>query len=212
MRIARAKSLAGAITLAALAIRCTSFGSSSGAPDAGAADDAAVNSPDAGNASVSVVDAPDGALEWAGNGHKYLFVSSPGTDYETAKLAAKGMRGHLVTFAQADENDFVFRMLTRDLDASYHKELDYFYGPWLGAERIPDSGAADAAYAWTWVTDEPFTFTDWDPAEPNDQSGAFETRAIYFSHYPGAAAPAAGTWADIDAKNTRATGFVVEFE
>jgi hypothetical protein len=118
----------------------------------------------------------------------------------------------LVTLTQADENDFVFKLLTSELDASYRTDSYNWFGPWLGAERIPDSGASDAAWAWTWVTGEPFTYADWHPGEPTDQSGDGETRAFYYSSgYVNADVPPGGaTWADVAPE--AAIGFVVEFE
>jgi hypothetical protein len=207
MRTARTTAFAGSVALASLAIRCTSFGSGEAPQDGGAANDASIDSPGARDGSV---DAPEGAVEWSVNGHKYLFVAAPGTSYEDAKAAAEVMHGHLVTLANADENAFVFDMLRRNLDASYHAGFTpNFFGPWLGAERTPSSGSADAGYAWSWVTQEPFTYADWFPGEPNGANTG-ENRVVYFYQRPDGSAPVAG-WADVIPTLT-CSGYVVEFE
>jgi hypothetical protein len=207
MRVKRAIPVAGAITLSALLVRCSSFDSTAPPLDGGAEDRGEVDAPAAGDASVAP---PDGAVEWIVNHHSYLFVLAPNITYEEAKVDAIAMGGHLVTLTRPEEEDFVFRQLMTNLDASFYRQdtASMWTGPWLGAERIPDSGGADAQYAWTWVTHEPFTFADWTVGEPTDQLGLEEPRAVYLS--PMGAAPTAG-WADVW-PTFASSGYVVEFE
>jgi hypothetical protein len=208
--------VAGAITLSGLAMRCAAFETADAPSDAG---------PDGGGGAItdasstrdsSLANLPDGAIVWSGNGHGYLFVPKVGITWDEASAESQDAGGHLVTLSSAEENDFVFReVLGANLDASFHPADNtyglHFWGPWLGAERIPDSGGADARYAWTWTdAAEPFTYADWFlPSEPSDQSGVSETRAFYYSHD---AAPT-GAWADIEPTGTGVvSGYVVEFE
>jgi hypothetical protein len=202
MRIARAMAFTVGVTLIARALSCTSFGSSPGS-----AESADAGAPHPVDAAVA---APDGAVEWVVNHHKYLFVPAFGITYEEAKADAVAIGGHLVTLTAPEEGDFVFRMLSADLDASFYRAntSDNWRGPWLGAERIPDSGAADARYAWTWVTPEPFDFAAWLPSEPTDQTGVDEPRAVYLSPSDG---PPTASWADVW-PTFSCSGYVVEFE
>lgn len=119
-----------------------------------------------------------GPIRWdltdGGNGHLYEAILVPGgiswTDANTA-AQAKGGGWHLATITSADENAFVFS-LVGDNSAFWNCCLSgNSEGPWLGGYKV---GPGGGDYAW--VTDEPFSYTNWGPLEPfgnGDRIGLF---------------------------------------
>ena len=103
----------------------------------------------------------DSAVQWTvsqgGNGHWYQLVRQQSSiDWQSARVAAEARGGHLATIGSIGENDVLFQ-LTRGR-ASWANG----YGPWLGGFQTgPD---------WRWVTGEPWTWTNWCPGEPNNDS------------------------------------------
>ncbi|MEO8210013.1 MAG: matrixin family metalloprotease [bacterium] len=113
------------------------------------------------------------AVKWrkanGGNDHLYevVFVGAQ-INWEDANEAAiaRGGGWHLVTITSSQENNFV-ESLFRD-DPSIFNCCQYPVpvgriagGPWLGAKAT-----SNTSNDWTWVTGEPFNFTDWGPLEP----------------------------------------------
>lgn len=86
---------------------------------------------------------PVGTVEY--NGHHYC-VTLDQTDWESAKQACEALGGHLVTVADADENEFVY-----ELARAYSTEVAFLIG-------ATDS-AAEGEFVW--VTGEPFLYTNW---------------------------------------------------
>ena len=131
------------------------------------------------------------------NGHHYLVVGGV-VDWHTARqraeaLTFRGHRGHLATLTDATEDQFV------------HFLLDG--GPlgvvWHGA--VQDLGAAgysEPLGAWTWVTGEPWVYTNWLSSEPNDTLGLEH----FGGYWP------AERWNDFLVDSPSITGYVVEFE
>jgi hypothetical protein len=220
MRLGRAMGCAGAIALSALAMRCAAFGTSAheGA-DAEGGGDAITDAPSAMTDAASTRDGsltnlPEGAVVWPGNGHGYLFVHAPGIQWATADTAARALKAHLVTVTTKEENDFVFTLLQKDVDASYVPDTEncpIWFGPWLGATRLSDS--ADRRYGWTWVTGEAFTYVNWADVvgEPSGLPDGGESRIIYYAYDTNPCLPSSTTWGD-HAPDGVTSGYVVEFE
>ncbi|MDP2114658.1 MAG: HYR domain-containing protein, partial [Bacteroidota bacterium] len=81
------------------------------------------------------------------NGHTYFMSNSMATP-ETAHANAIALGGHLVTINSAAENAFVSAMSP--------------YYMWIGyTDR-------DVEGTFRWITDEPVTYTNWAPGEPNN--------------------------------------------
>jgi lectin-like protein len=131
-------------------------------------------------------------IEWpiadGGNGHFYQFVGEEVVSWETARDAAAaasyaGLSGHLVTIANAAENDFVVSVV----------------GPeavWLGMTDAVTEGT------FQWITGEPLTFTNWSPGEPNNL-GDEDCGDMHQRFAP-------GDWNDYGCSLTRY--YVIEFE
>ncbi len=92
------------------------------------------------------------------NGHGYQFVYSPGITYTDAKTAAEsstynGASGHLVTITGATENYYVSLLYPYDFHA------------WIGLSDETTEGD------YTWVTGEPFTYSNWNTGQPSAGTG-----------------------------------------
>jgi alpha-tubulin suppressor-like RCC1 family protein len=90
-----------------------------------------------------------------GNGKRYIFVASPST-WERAKTRAEALGGNLATFTSAAENAAVAAQLGTNRG-------------WIGG--FQDPGTSEPNGGWRWVTGEPWSYTNWNPGEPNDFSG-----------------------------------------
>jgi hypothetical protein len=96
-------------------------------------------------------------IQYSGSGHFYDAISVPGgITWEDAKTAAAQCSGHLATITSQDENDFIaanFAINNR----------------WLGGFQ-PD-GSVESNGGWQWITNEPWTYTNWLSGEPNNDYG-----------------------------------------
>ncbi len=97
---------------------------------------------------------------WSVNGHLYQVYG--GTTSWTDAAAFAGTvsvpgfhNGYLATVHSEAENNVITNLLT--LPA------------WLGGYQ--PEGELDPNANWQWVTGEPWTYTNWDPGQPNDNLG-----------------------------------------
>jgi Ca2+-binding RTX toxin-like protein len=88
------------------------------------------------------------------DGHSYHLFPY-GSSYESAKLRADSLGGHLLTIGTAAENDFVTDLMITSLVNSVA----------LGASDASDEGK------WTWDTGELVIYNDWGPGQPDDAGG-----------------------------------------
>ena len=87
-------------------------------------------------------------------GHKYELYNESMT-WESAKLFCEKKGGHLVTISDEKENEFVNGMRCRNLSTDYQQSI------WLGGSDTANEGT------WSWITGEPFTYSNWELNEPN---------------------------------------------
>jgi hypothetical protein len=110
---------------------------------------------------------------WPGNGHTYeAIVVSGGITWPAAQQAAMTAGGHLASITSAAENSFVFSLLSDPL---------CWYGGsglWIGGIQPP--GSPEPAGGWQWSTGEPFSYSNWGAAEPNNAGG--EDRIHYWQN------------------------------
>ena len=119
-------------------------------------------------------------VQWAGNGHWYEVVGpSGGLNWEAADQAARArtwmtIPGHLATITSQEEQDFVTALLGT---------TNY----WLAGYQDPTS--SPPADDWHWQTSETWSYTNWQPNEPNDYygPGVESCLEIYYM----------GTWNDV---------------
>lgn len=108
-------------------------------------------------------------VQWLANGHFYEVVSVPETiSWEDASAAATAAGGYLATVTSRAENDFVFNLINNP--AYWHG----YSGPWVGGYQSPATQQAVAN--WRWVTGEAWSYTNWQPGQPNDSGGSAEDK------------------------------------
>lgn len=137
---------------------------------------------------------PAAPTYFAGTGHYYDFVAGF-QDWSSANTAAStssylGLPGHLATIADANENAF--------LAATFSNS------GWLGLVKSPTE--TDPASGWSWVTQEAFSYSNWQPSEPNNNtSQGPENRGEFYVD---------GTWNDLNENpiGNGINGYFVEFE
>lgn len=149
--------------------------------------DGATTSPDGG--------ARANATVWKQNGHAYLVVvPSASFTWPDAKRAAEQMGGYLATLTTAAENEFVFG-LARPRDDAWQGDR----GPYSGGAKPPGSPADGK---WSWVTGEPWSYTNWAPGQPNNAGGTDDYLRFYLRTSP--------VWDDTQGDVSIA--YVVEFD
>ncbi len=115
------------------------------------------------------------------NGNTYRLYNDCLT-WEEAKKKCEELGGHLVTITSSKEQEVVAQLVSSQVRRGY----------WLGGRKIGSS---------TWVTGESFSYTNWDPGEPNEENGE-DCYGIY---------SATGTWNDWS-NTDYFLGFICEWE
>lgn len=141
------------------------------------------------------------------NGHYYQAVSVPaGITWDAARTAATSGGGYLATITSAAENQFVFSLI--DAPRYWVGTVNGNLGPWIGGYRQP-SGLGP----FRWVTEEPFSYTNWNPGQPDTTQGIENC----LQYYHGVNAPRAPTWNDLPGNYTlygypNPRGYIIEWE
>jgi hypothetical protein len=119
------------------------------------------------------------------SGHYYSVQQITGGDnsWPTARnqaqalVAPNGQPVNLATLTSAEENNFVFSGINDPaywaVDDGNHNE-----GPYIGGYQFDKLHEPDGD--WTWVTGEPWSYTNWAPGEPSN-SGGNEDYLTFFS-------------------------------
>lgn len=140
-----------------------------------------------------------------GNGHWYEAVVVPsGITWSEADAAARSVGGYLATIASESENAFVYSLITDD---EFWHVGNTSNGPWIGGYQ--DRNAPDYSEpggGWRWVTDEPFTYTNWTPGALNNGNGGTEEDYMMFG---GWGSEKTAKWND--APNGPNIGYVIEY-
>ena len=111
------------------------------------------------------------------NGHSYY--RSTGTAFWTdARAACTNMGGHLVTVTTSAENTFIFNL---------------WPSGWIGLTDEVTEGV------WRWVTGEAYSYTSWNPGEPNNAGNEDYVQFV-----------GGGKWNDLP--NSVSLPYVLEFE
>ena len=128
-----------------------------------------------------------------GNGHYYLPVhATTPVSWEDAFTNAEALGGYLATITSAEENAFVFGLINSP---------EYWFGelgPLLGGYQPP--GSPEPAGGWTWVSGEPWDYTNWAGGQPDN--GGEPEDCIHFWNGP--------TWNDKRKSDRSFVGYVVE--
>ena len=125
---------------------------------------------------------PEGVVRWDSNGHLYHAVLVPeGVSWTEAHTVADAMGDgwHLATITSAEENAFVYGLVSGD-SAFWNCCLsNNSAGPWIGGLKMGDG-------SYGWVTGEPFSYTNWGPREPfgnGDRIGLFGYQTFMGPHW-----------------------------
>lgn len=140
-------------------------------------------------------------VEDGGNGHFYNVVSVPrGISWPAANAAtlARGSGWYLATITSPEESDFVYGLVAGKPQFWTCCEGGTATGPWIGALK-PGGGAA-----FTWVTGEPFAYTNWAAGQPS----GIGDRIVLFA----VDAPDAPTWKNLGGANDDVVSYVMETE
>jgi hypothetical protein len=150
-----------------------------------------------------------------GNGRTYAVYSTvPPMSWTAARTYAMGLGpgADLATPVTGGENAFIFNMI-RVFPALWTSAGSGLgtYGPWIGGSLVSGS--------WTWISGEPFCFTNWAPGEPNSGciAGPLENRMHYAIGANSTTGPTpVDSWNDLfdgacPAGGIIPTGFVVEY-
>ncbi|MBI5578781.1 MAG: PEP-CTERM sorting domain-containing protein [Deltaproteobacteria bacterium] len=148
-------------------------------------------------------------VQWATNGHYYDAIAFPsGITWNDAKTFAEnstylGMNGHLATVTSVNENSFIVNNLGGP--SAVNRFL-------LGG--FQPAGSPEPGGNWQWVTGETWSFTNWDPSEPNNaysggaifnsQATSTSEEVLHFYHN-------AGQWNDVPLMSGWG-GLIVEYE
>lgn len=146
---------------------------------------------------------------WETNGHAYDAIAAPtpaGINWvdsrdAAAALTLEGCPGYLVSITSREENEFIVSNLSDAMPPGRR-------GYWIGAWQPP--GSEEPAGGWTWVSGEPFDFTNWNVArgEPNDYRVSWPETGEEAAHLWD---DGSGTWNDLG-KLENTPGFVVEYD
>src|SRR5207249_2314405 len=85
--------------------------------------------------------------------------------------------------------------------------LGYYYGPWIGAFQRP--GSQEPAGGWTWVTGEPFSYSNWSPGQPDNNGGGSVGES--YAEFIGVGGPES-KWNDLSVVGNLVPGYIVEFD
>jgi hypothetical protein len=143
---------------------------------------------------LAAIAAPANAdpVQWGANGHWYEAVSGATYTWEQASLAAQGrtwmgIPGHLATITSQEEQDFIAALLGST-------------NCWLAGYQDPTS--SPAADDWHWQTSESWSYTNWQPGEPNDYYGpGVESCLVIYSF---------GKWNDV--RCIEQSNYLVEYD
>jgi hypothetical protein len=127
------------------------------------------------------------AMQWrsseGGNGHWYLATETRFQHFRDASQWAQNRGGHLVTLTSEAENSFVANL----------SPGDFILG---GYQDRASSQYSEPAGGWRWVTNEPWTFSAWQPGEP--QNGGWpDERGEHYLGWWRFSAPSNPLWNDM---------------
>jgi hypothetical protein len=112
------------------------------------------------HAQDSLVNVVQWKVSDGGNDHWYAVYARRKFEMDAIVIASKlwknGMQGHLATITSAAENEFVRDHVVSDIFQPESSGNQFFLG------------ARDMNGGWTWITNEPFAYSNWELGEPNN--------------------------------------------
>jgi hypothetical protein len=126
------------------------------------------------------------------DGHHYLVGAGSAISWNDAlgEVTASFPDYHLATITTRRENRFV---------ASLTDGLGFQF--WIGGSQRPSEPEPNPSAGWSWITGEPWKYTNWNGGEPNDAQGIEDFAAIYAG---------SGFWNDEGSAPGLISGYVAE--
>jgi len=129
---------------------------------------------------------PAALVQWTvasgGNGHWYEAVKTTAyINFADAKAAAESRGGYLATIHSEAENAFVYALASADAGMWHFDDYNNGMGPWLGGYQY--DRLAEPAGHWTWVTGEPWSYTNWGTGQPDNAWGGSEDYLHFFGYH-----------------------------
>ena len=140
-----------------------------------------------------------------GNGHWYKAVAlHKDVTWSGAERMARLDGGYLATITSDAENNFVFQLI----NAPQFFSDEHGTGPALGGYQ--QDGAREPDGGWSWVSGEPWEFSNWFPSEPNN-GRALDGMEDRLHFYSGKGRMPAATWNDANRSDPKQVySYVVE--
>lgn len=105
------------------------------------------------------------------NNHGYeVFLVTGGINWTTAETNAVALGGHLASITSAEENSFVYSLVSSNTSFWALESTGRGIGPWLGA--FQPSGSSEPSGGFQWVDGDPFVYTNWAGGEPSNGVGS----------------------------------------
>jgi hypothetical protein len=166
---------------------------------------------------IIMVPLPATKLQWDKNGHYYEIVQKE-LNWDVAKTYAESQefsendrgvirnyKGHLATITSLEENSWIVHNLISPMNLAPKNGENF--GLWLGGYQ--EENANSASEGWHWITGETWSWTNWDPGEPNDADG-FKESYLQMWAIKG---EAIGKWNDNDITGRRVINYIlIEYE
>ena len=140
-----------------------------------------------------------------GNDHSYIPVlEEGGIIWEDAYNAAVNAGGYLATITSAEENAFIYSLVSGNDSFWFLDSTNNGIGPWLGGFQKPY--LVEPGGGWEWVTGEPFTYINWAYGQPDNSGFNGEDRLCFFG-YQQLKSP---NWGDYY-QTSKTQGYIIEF-
>lgn len=141
-----------------------------------------------------------------GNGHVYqAFRPTFFISWVQAQAQAVALGGYLATPSTQEENDWLYTHVAYDPSLWVFGE-SFVDGPWLGGIQEPNNLPAEG---WSWVSGEPWNFTNWAPGQPDDYHGDTQD-ALHLWGGPQPGGAPTNMWDDVGRTRTMPS-YIVEW-
>ncbi len=150
-------------------------------------------------------------LDMGGNGHWYEAIDvGEGISWTEANVQAVAKGGYLTTLTSEIENQWVFDNIAGDPARWVVDGFGFHTGPFIGGFQDTESPSySEPAGGWTWVTGEPWSYTNWAPGQPNNALGGQDWLHFWTSD----STMPQPTWQDVPKNNAvNPISYIIEYE
>ena len=146
--------------------------------------------------------------------HLYIGVLAWRMKWPEAQELAKRAGGYLAVFGSQEENDFAYTLVSRDdrfWQVSDAGQGRHTYGPTFGFYQKKEGREPDGG--WSWINNQPVTFTNWSWGNPNNGVDYDSEYAIFYRWTKDMSLRkfTGNEWNDVDLPRT-GRAFIIEIE